>query len=337
MLNRLTPLFAILPCLLVNLSGQTSDSIPPGPPLTLSERLGYTPEDKLLIVHADDVGLAHSVNLATFDALATGQVTSGSIMVPCAWLEEVTDFTRTHPQADLGLHLTLTSGSEPYQRGPVSLPSDVPSLITSTGYLYESPREAAAKMDPREVEIELKSQIRKARALGIEPTHLDTHQFLLFFRPQLFEAYLTVGRDSGLPVLLAKSAFDMIRQQIGATAPDYESFLRPGDIVIDQLITILPGQEKAGWPTFYEKVLKNLNPGVTQIIVHVAYHSEKAQKVLGEGPWGSAWRQEEFDFFAGPQFKDLLELHGVKLITWREIAKLKTKNPNQQAAMSASE
>ncbi|HUV12950.1 MAG TPA: ChbG/HpnK family deacetylase, partial [Acidobacteriota bacterium] len=169
MLNRLTPLFAILPCLLVNLSGQTSDSIPPGPPLTLSERLGYTPEDKLLIVHADDVGLAHSVNLATFDALATGQVTSGSIMVPCAWLEEVTDFTRTHPQADLGLHLTLTSGSEPYQRGPVSLPSDVPSLITSTGYLYESPREAAAKMDPREVEIELKSQIRKARALGIEP------------------------------------------------------------------------------------------------------------------------------------------------------------------------
>jgi len=337
MLSKTIALFAILPCLLVNLSGQTSDAVSPGPTLTLAERLGYTPEDKLLIVHADDVGLDHSVNLATFDALATGQVNSGSIMVPCAWLEEVRDFTRTYPKADLGLHLTLTSGSEPNRWGPVSSLSDVPSLVNSTGYFYENPREAAAKMDPREVEIELKSQIRKARAMGLEPTHLDTHQFLLFFRQQLFEAYLTVGRDSGVPVLLAKSAFDMIRQQIGAAAPDYESFLQPDDIVIDQLLTILPGQEKAGWPTFYERVLSNLNPGVTQIIIHVAYHNDETQKVLGEGPWGSAWRQEEFDFFTGPEFKKLLDLHVVKLITWREIAKLKTKSPSQLAAAAVSE
>lgn len=127
---------------------------------------------------------------------------------------------------------------------------------------------------------------------------------------------------------MAKSAFDMIRQHIGDAVPNYESFLKPEDIVIDQLITILPGQEAAGWPAFYGEVLRNLKPGITQIIVHVAYDSEETRSELGEGPWGSAWRQEEFDFFTSPRFEELLERHDVKLITWREIVKLK-ENPNQ--------
>ena len=103
---------------------------------------------------------------------------------------------------------------------------------------------------------------------------------------------------------------------------DYESYLQPSDIVIDQLITILPDEANAGWPAFYEKVFESLKPGITQIIIHVAYDSEETEKELGKGPWGSAWRQKEFDFFTGPEFGKLLEEHDVRLITWREIAKL---------------
>ncbi len=56
---------------------------------TIAERLGHPRDAKLLILHADDVGVAHSENAATFDALEKGGVNSASIMMPTPWVTEV--------------------------------------------------------------------------------------------------------------------------------------------------------------------------------------------------------------------------------------------------------
>ncbi|HKG46216.1 MAG TPA: polysaccharide deacetylase family protein, partial [Pyrinomonadaceae bacterium] len=141
----------------------------------LAERLGYARDAKLLIVHADDLGMAHSVNAATIKALETGLVNSGSIMVPCPWLSEVAAFARANPQADLGLHLTLTSEWTSFRWGPVSSRDRVSSLLDKEGYFYLTESEAAAHADPNQVEMEITAQIERARALGIRPTHLDSH------------------------------------------------------------------------------------------------------------------------------------------------------------------
>ena len=85
---------------------------------SLAQKLGYNDQDRLLIIHADDLGVAHSENQASFDAMEQGMVNSASIMVPCPWFMEVVDWAKLNPQADLGLHLTLTAGqrrSEPPQ------------------------------------------------------------------------------------------------------------------------------------------------------------------------------------------------------------------------------
>src|SRR5262245_1824529 len=100
---------------------------------TIAERLGFPADAKLLIVHADDLAVAHSVNAASLDALDTGAVTSASIMVPTPWMTEVAAYAKAHPNADLGLHLTITSEWQTYRWGSVESKDKVSSLLSADG------------------------------------------------------------------------------------------------------------------------------------------------------------------------------------------------------------
>src|SRR5437763_5320341 len=153
---------------------------------TVAERLGYPAGSKLLIIHADDLAVAHSVNSASFDALDKNAVTSASIMVPCPWLTEVAQYAKAHPDADLGLHLTLTSEWKTYRWGPVESKDKVPSLLDGSGYLWPDTEPAKQHIKADEAELEIRAQIEKAMSLGIHPTHVDSHMGVLFERPDLF-------------------------------------------------------------------------------------------------------------------------------------------------------
>jgi chitin disaccharide deacetylase len=282
---------------------------------TLPERLGYPADAKLLIVHADDLGMAHSINAATIKALESGLVSSGSIMVPCPWLPEIGAYARTHPEADLGLHLTLTSEWTSYRWGPVLSKDRVSSLLDRNGYFYLTESEAASHANGREVEAEIRAQIDRARAFGIQPTHLDSHMGTLYQNKALFETLLRVARDNKLPVRISK-------EWIAST--DYlSSILSPGDIAIDRIITIGPGVPAQGWSNFYADAIKSIQPGVTEMIIHIAYDDEEMRAATVDHPdWGAAWRQRDFEFFTSDTFRRLLQENHIKLITWREIGKV---------------
>lgn len=58
-------------------------------------------------------------------------------MLPSRWFPEIAAYARSHPNVDLGLHLTLTSEWEFYKWGPVLPSNEVPSLINEQGFLYD--------------------------------------------------------------------------------------------------------------------------------------------------------------------------------------------------------
>ena len=125
---------------------------------SMAEKLGYKAEDKLLIIHADDIGVAHAENAASIAAFEMGAINSGSIMVPCPWFEEIAAYSRANPEIDLGLHLTLTAEWKYYKWGPVAPESEVPGLLDENGYLYDNCASVANTATPEEVEKELRAQ-----------------------------------------------------------------------------------------------------------------------------------------------------------------------------------
>jgi chitin disaccharide deacetylase len=285
------------------------------PAKTIAERLGYPRDAKLLIVHADDLGVAHSVNQATIKAFETGLVNSGSIMIPCPWLPEIAAYARANPQADLGLHLTLTSEWTSFRWGPVTPKDRVASLLDKDGYFNLTESEAAAKADPKQVELEIVAQIERARALGIQPTHLDSHMGTLYQSKELFEVFLRVARREKLPVRVAKA---------WAARADYMSLaLNADDVYIDRVLDINPAVAPQDWAKFYTEALKKLDPGVTEVVIHLAYDDAEMKGVTVNHPdWGAAWRQRDFEFFTSDAFRKALQENQIKLITWRELGKL---------------
>jgi predicted glycoside hydrolase/deacetylase ChbG (UPF0249 family) len=280
----------------------------------IAERLGYPRDAKLLIIHADDLAVAHSEDIASFDALDQHAASSASIMVPCPWLTEVADYAKAHPDADLGLHLTVTSEWKNYRWGPVESKDKVPSLLDSNGYLWADNDPATRNLKADEAEREIRAQIEKAIALGIHPTHVDSHMGEFFERPDLFAVYLKVARSYKLPFLAALQP---------NTPKEMSSQLSANDLVLDNVVMAYPSVAAAEWKNFYLNTIKDLKPGVTELIVHLAHDDAEMQAVTVDHPdYGAAWRQRDYQVITSSEFKKALEDNHVTLIHWSDLKKL---------------
>jgi predicted glycoside hydrolase/deacetylase ChbG (UPF0249 family) len=283
------------------------------PVKTVQERLGYPASARLLVIHADDLGMNHSVNRATFEALEKGWITSASILVPCPWFPEVARWATQHPNADLGIHLALTSEWTDLRWGPVSGADRVPSLVDAHGYFPLDTPDVARNAKVADVEYELHSQIDRAKNAGIPLTHLDMHMAGMVSSAALFAVYGKLRDEYKLPILLEPSGTH--GSPAGISVPAEE-------ITVQRIVIMEPGVAPKDWLDWYKEQLAQLSPGVYQLIVHLAYDDEEMRGTTWDHPdWGAAWRQRDLDTVKSAEFRQFLKKQGFVLMTWKDLAK----------------
>lgn len=281
--------------------------------ISIQERLGYSKNTKLLIIHADDIGVSHSENSASIYALENGSVNSGSIMVPCPWFGEIAAYAKDNPDVDFGLHLTLTSEWKYYKWGPLSLKNEVTGLLDDNNYLFNNTNDLKNHASAFEVEKELRSQIETALKYGIEVTHLDSHMFALYSKPEYMAVYKKLGKEYKLPILLSKE--DLISSNL-----DVEKNISDEDIVVDKIYMAEPKDYQKGLKNYYIETIKAMSSGLNVILLHAAYNDEEMKAITVDyTDFGADWRQQDFNFFTSNACKKLLKKEKIQLITWREI------------------
>jgi len=282
---------------------------------TITERLGYPSDAKLLVIHADDIGVSHSENMATISAYEKGGINSGSIMVPCPWFPEIAEYARGNPEFDLGLHLTLTAEWKHLQWDGVLPSNEIPSLINDEGYFYETVEELVKNTDLTEVEKELRAQIERAQAFGIKPSHLDSHMGGPSATPELFEIMIKLGEEYKIPVRTSKSQLE---------DPEYRKYVPPDYVLSDNTKSLNVTVPAEKWNDSYDEIMRNLEPGLNELVVHLAYDDDEMRAVtIGKEHWyEAAWRQRDYDYVTSQRFKDLLKENNIQLVTWQEIQKL---------------
>lgn len=298
----------LVPCLLVMLAAISQPT------------LGEDPaEARYLVIHADDAGMSHSVNMATIEAMEKGIVTSASIMVPCPWFVEFAEYASKNPERDFGVHLTLNCEWKRYRWGPVAPRSKVPSLLDSQGYLYSNVQEVAEHAKLEEVEIELRAQIDRAIKFGVPLSHLDTHMGALISRPDLIQLYVKLGIEYDLPILFLRNISERLRREYPALEKDVKPLIAALEKqqlpLLDQLLQFYSGGTHEERRARYLQAIQDLQPGISEIIIHCGIDNTELRAITGS----SKNRDSDRRVFTDPEFIATVKRLGVKLVGWKQL------------------
>jgi hypothetical protein len=289
----------------------------------LAQRLGFAPDERVAVVHVDDLGMCHAANVGGFEALGSGPATCGSVMVPCPWFREAAEIARANPHYDLGVHLTLNAEWPHYRWGPVAGRSEVPSLLDEQGYLPRTTLEVVQRARPEEVEVELRAQIELALASGLDVTHLDSHMGTVLFPPFL-PVYARLAVDYRLPVF-AFHPDDAVLEARGLRG--FGPFVRrlvdqlaeAGIPVLDDFcaesLEFAPGEGLA----HNRRRLSRLPRGVSYLICHAAMGGEELSAVT---PGSAHQRDFERQFYGGEPGRKELEAAGIRTVGMRALRDL---------------
>ena len=290
--------------------------------LTWAEKLGYPSGKRVVILHADDIGMCEEANISAKNYLKSDHIQSAAAMPPCPNFKEFIEWAKENPQEDIGLHLTLTSEWKTYRWGSVADSSEVPGLIDPEGKLWRSVRQVVEHASAEEVEKEIRAQIEKSLALGYRPDHIDTHMGTLYGSHEFTAAYTKVAEEYGIPAMV----IDMSNPAV------VEGFRQQGYPITEDMLAVIDHYQLPKLDYFYSigkadtyeakcqkfyDLVQSWQPGLIEIIFHPSEDTEHLKTITG------SWQQRiwEAEMFADPDVIQFLEDEEIIFTNWKEIMK----------------
>ncbi len=284
--------------------------------------LGFSAEDRVVVVHVDDIGMSNAANEGALRALGA-DATCGSVMVPCPAFEALAGIVKGRDDLDLGVHLTLNAEYETWRWGTVS--GDAPGLLSPDGGMWRTTAETVAHASAEEVETELRAQIERALDAGIDVTHLDSHMGTVF-DPKFVEVYMRLARDYRLPVFIPrvdlrvadqrglrgsfKRYIEMIDEAEAEGFPSFEGFDADS-------LEFEPGTGLAHNTARADK----LPPGLSYLITHCARGGDELRSITHD--WQQ--RDEEHRIYSDGSMGRVFREQGVHTIGMRGLRDLLRK------------
>lgn len=285
---------------------------------TFAERLGWPIGTRALILHIDDAGMSLDSNRGTIKAIEDGVANSLSVMMPTPWVPAIVRWIAENPDHDAGLHLTLTAEWRDYRWGPLA-GALVPGLIDQEGALWATVPEVIGNASADEVEVEIRAQLARARNMGFEPTHLDSHMGTLFASDEYLGRYFKVGIEEGIPVMFPGGHNYFVSKQMPARSDQLrglgEQLWAAGLPVLDDLHNVSYSWARADKVANYVAAIEAMRPGVTMMIMHCTEPTETFAHISDSGPT----RYGDLEAMLDPDVRAAIEREGIVLTTWREL------------------
>lgn len=283
------------------------------------------PNGRYLIITADDFGMCHSMNEAIMALWEACTITSAMIMVPGPWAKQAADYAAHNREANIGVHLTLTSSFPQYKWGPVKRDGSVQSLITAQGYFWGTSAEVEHQAAEDAVRTEVRNQIEAAIRMGIDPTHLDSHEGSLLGLAggrDFLELAFDLCEEYRLPFKLPRNIVNqpfLSTQMRELFQKRIDTADRRGIPLIDDLI-ILPYEHEQGegYPDVRRQLsqaIQEMKAGITELVVYPSRDTAEMRTLTPS----SAKREMEYTLCMDKEFRQLLVDEEIRLISWKDV------------------
>lgn len=287
---------------------------------------------KYLIVNADDYGMCNAANEAVEELFLGGWLKSSTIMMPCPGAEHAVQFSIDHPEYAIGIHTTLTSEWGKYRWKPLT---DGKTLLDEEGFMWHESDQVEKNASYEDIEKEVRAQIDLAHKMGMKPSHIDNHMGSLYGhytgRLGLSKLALKICGSYGYAYRLYTKADKRICPN-GTPYPLYAAVTilsklwgKKYNVVIPDYLLFPDWNDdmRVSYEVYRDTILKIWTDipegGVTETFVHPSVESDELKGITGR--WlDRVW---EYQLMKDPYVHQYLKDHGVELISYRELIKMK--------------
>jgi hypothetical protein len=288
-------------------------------PNPLLKKLGFSNDDRVVIIHADDLGMCQATITACETLFETSGISSAAVMVPCPWFLSAAELQNQFANVDLGVHITLTSEWQKYRWRPISTVNEESGLIDSQGFFHTKSNDVQVNAKAEYVREEMNRQIERALSAGIQPTHIDTHMGAVAHPKFMFD-YINAGLMRKIPMMVFRMKKNDwmnigLDEQSATMVENFINLLEEQGIPLLDHLRSIPLEEPENRYEQATNIFSTLPTGITHFIIHPAEDTPELRAITPD--WKS--RVGDYHLFRDNRIHEFLKNQGINVIGYKNI------------------